>query len=67
MLFHEIYGSYYHAEASILKEAVEERLSGKEMDRLIQKYAFGESFLAIPEGLKDEKWRVLQRNLSTPI
>ena len=67
MLFHEVYGSYYHAVTSILKEAVEERLTGKEMDRLIQKHAFGESFLAIPEGLKGEKWRVLRRDLSTPI
>ncbi|MBQ6628238.1 MAG: hypothetical protein IJH65_05405 [Methanobrevibacter sp.] len=51
MLFHEVYGNYYHAVASILKEAVEENITGKEMDRLIQKHAFGESFLAIPEGL----------------
>ncbi len=67
MLFHEIYGSYYRAAASILKEAVQGKLTGKELDALIRKYAFGESMLTIPEGMKGEKWRLIHKDLSTPI
>ena len=59
MLFHEIYGSYYLAAAAILKEAVRGTLTGRELFSLVQKYAFGESLLTIPEGLKDGKWKLL--------
>lgn len=67
MLFHEIYGSYYLATASILREAVRGTLTGKTLTELVQKYAFGESLLTIPEGLKGEKWRLLHKALSTPL
>ena len=67
MLFHEIYGSYYTATASILGKAVNGSLTGKEMNSLIQEYAFGESQLTIPEGLKGEKWRLLHEDFSTPL
>lgn len=67
MLFHEIYSSYYFAAASILKEAVRGTLTGKELNLLVQKQAFGESLLTIPEGLKGEKWRLIHKDLSTPL
>ena len=67
MLFHEIYGSYYQAVASILKEAVHGRLTGKDLNALVRKYAFGESMLTIPEGLTGEKWRLLYPDFSTPL
>lgn len=66
MLFHEIYSSYYLAVSSVLREAVQGGLTGKEMNALVQKYAFGESLLTIPDGLKGEKWRLLHRDFSTP-
>lgn len=67
MLFHEIYGSYYHTVASVLREAVRGGLTRQELTALIQAQAFGESLLTIPEGLRGEKWRLLRRDLSTPL
>ena len=67
MLFHEIYSSYYLAVSSVLREAVQGGLTGKEMNALVQKNAFGESLLTIPDGLKGEKWRLLHRDFSTPL
>ena len=67
MLFHEIYGSYYHAASSILREAVRGTLTGKELNALVQKYAFGESLLTIPDGLAGGKWRLLYKDFSTPL
>lgn len=65
MLFHEIYGSYYLAAASILAEAVRGQLTGAKLNALVRQYAFGESLLTIPQGL--EKWRLLHKDLSTPL
>ena len=67
MLFHEIYGSYYHTVASILKEAVRGDLTGKSLSTLVQEQAFGESLLTIPDGLKGGKWRLLYQDYSTPL
>ena len=67
MLFHEIYGSYYLTAARILKEAVRGTLNGKELNALVRRYAFGESMLSIPAGLTGEKWRLMHRDLSTPL
>lgn len=67
MLFHEIYSSYYLAAASILKKAVQGNLTGKELNALVQEYAFGESLLTIPDGMKGERWRLLHKDFSTPL
>ncbi len=67
MLFHEIYGSYYDATAAILRSAVAGTLTDRELTALVQRRAFSESLLSIPQGLKGEKWRLLRRDLTTPI
>ncbi len=67
MLFHEVYGSYYQTVSLILKEAVKGTLTKKSMDALIRKYAFGESFLRIPDGLMGEQWRLMHKDLTTPL
>ena len=67
MLFHEIYGSYYRTVSEILKESVDGTLDRRHMDDLVRKHAFGESFLSIPEGLTGEQWRLLHKDLSTPL
>ena len=67
MIFHEIYGSYYHAVASVLREAARGTLTKKDLTALIREQAFGESLLTMPEGLQGEKWRLMHRDLSTPI
>lgn len=67
MLFHEIYGSYYDVTAAILRQAVEGLLTDRKLTELVQKRAFSESLLAVPRGLKGEQWRLLHRDLTTPI
>ena len=67
MLFHEIYSSYYLVTAGILREAVQGTLTGKKLNAIVQRHAFGESLLTIPEGLAGEKWRLLHRDLTTPL
>ena len=67
LLFHEIYGGYYHTVAAILDEAVRGTLTPKRLRELVQTHAFGESFLSIPDGLTGERWRLLHRDLSTDL
>ena len=67
MLFHEIYGSYYLASAAILKEAVRGKLTGRELQSLVLEHAFGESLMTIPDGLKGGRWRLMHKDLSTPL
>ena len=67
MLFHEIYGSYYDAVAAVLREAVQGELTPKRLTELIQRQAFSESLLTIPDGLRGEKWRLMHRDLTTAI
>lgn len=67
MLFHEIYSSYYLAASAILREAVHGNLTGKKLSKLVQQYAFGESLLTIPDGMKGEKWRLLHKDYSAAL
>ncbi|MBR4500692.1 MAG: WYL domain-containing protein [Clostridia bacterium] len=67
MLFHEIYGSYYLAAAAILREAVRGKLTGRELQSLVREHAFGESLMTVPDGLKGGKWRLMHKDLSTPL
>lgn len=67
MLFHEIYGSYYRVTASVLREAARGSLTRKGLTDLIRAQAFSESLLTIPEGLQGERWRLLRRDLTTPV
>ena len=67
MLFHEIYGSYYNAVAKILDLAVKEDLTEQKMKEICDKKAFTESFLEILPALKEEKWKLLTKDLKTPL
>ncbi len=71
MIFHEIYGSYYHALAAILKVAKERPISLQEIYGIVHAYCFGESGTTIPDKLKSGEWPLLQENRSvlahTPI
>ena len=67
LLFHEIYGSYYRAVSAVLGEAVRGTLTRGRLQELVRTHAFGESLLSIPDGLTGERWRLLHRDLSTPM
>ncbi len=67
MLFHEIYGSYYRTVSIILDKAVKQTLTKQDLTSLIREHAFGESFMTIPGALQGERWRLLHKDLSTPL
>lgn len=67
MLFHEIYGSYYNVVAKMLALAVNGELTEKKMKEICDEKAFSESFLEIIPALKDEKWKLITKDLKTPL
>lgn len=67
MIFHEIYGSYYNAVADIIKCAQEGGLTESRMSEIINKYAFEESALNIIPSIKEQKWQLICRDMTTPI
>lgn len=67
MLFHEIYGSYYNAVAKILDYAVKDDLTQQKMKEICDEKAFSESFLEIIPALKEEKWKLITKDLKTPL
>ena len=67
MLFHEIYGSYYNAVASILSSAVKGELDEKKLKAITEEKAFSESFLEIIPALKSGRWKLLNSDYTTPL
>lgn len=67
MIFNEIYGCYYNAVAEILKLAVKNELTEKAIREIVRKKAFSESFLTVVPAMKNEKWQLLHKDLSTPL
>lgn len=69
MIFSEIYGSYYKAMSEILKAAVSggDALDMKDIRPIIEKYAFGESLLAIEPAIAEERWQVIRADGVTAV
>lgn len=67
MLFHEVYGTYYHTVAEIVSKAVMGELTEDALQTIVIQNAFQESFLEIPPALKAERWPLLLPDLSTPL
>ena len=67
MLFSEIYSAYYNAVAAIIASAVEHTLTEADIRELTAKHAFAESLLTVEPSLKNEKWPLIRKDLSTPI
>lgn len=67
MLFNEIYGTYYQVTALVLREAVKGNLTREGLTQLVREKAFSESVLSLPEGLQGERWRLLRRDMTTPV
>ncbi|MBQ2737736.1 MAG: WYL domain-containing protein [Clostridia bacterium] len=66
MIFHEIYSAYYNAVAKILS-AVQSDTEAGELRKIVERYAFGESALAILPALKSGRWQLMTKELTTPI
>ena len=67
MLFHEIYGAYYHTVSEIVSRAIEGELTESALRCIAMQDAFQESFLEILPALKSERWPLLLPDLSTPL
>ena len=67
MFFSEIYSAYYNAVAAVLSEAVTHLVSKEELRKIIEKHAFGESVIAIPEAIKGERWQLIKADGTTVI
>ena len=66
MLFHELYGNYFNAVAEILNEAVGGTLTRQKMYEIIERKAFAESALSIPDALGTE-WPLVTEDYETPL
>lgn len=67
MVFSELYSSYYNAVAEIVALAVKGELTDKTMYEVINRKAFSESVMTIPQSLKNGDWRLLTEDLKTPV
>ena len=58
MFFNEIYGAYYNAVSKILAKAVEKTVIPKDIRKIVEESAFGESsiILKIPFSMKNGSW-----------
>lgn len=67
MIFSELYGSYYHTVAQILKSALSNPISKDELQTIIKENAFAESILSIEPALLNEDWQLLLPNGTTEL
>ena len=67
MIFSELYSVYYRTVAKILALVVTSETTEKEIRKQISENAFSESVLTILPAFKEEKWQLLDRELTTSI
>lgn len=67
MFFNEIYGAYYNAVSKILAKAVEKPVTPKDIRKIVEESAFGESSINIENSLLSEKWQLITKNGDTPL
>lgn len=67
MLFHEVYGTYYQSVARILTIAVQGNLTRKDITKIVQKYAFAESWSNLTESLLNGNWPFLDEDFGTEL
>lgn len=67
MIFNEIYSAYYNAVAKIIDAVIKTDPKEKDLQRIVVENAFSESVLTILPSIKEEKWQIIKRDLTTPI
>ena len=67
MIFNELYSAYYNAVAAVIREAARHPVTEADLRRIAEEYAFGESILAIPAALREERWQLLKPDGTSPI
>lgn len=56
MIFHEIYSTYFNAVSDMIKEALEDNLDKKTMEKIIRNRSFSESSININQAIKSGRW-----------
>lgn len=67
MIFNEIYSAYYNAVAKIIAKVLEGKCDDRELGKIVARYAFGESVITLLPSLKSEKWKLITKDMKTPI
>ena len=67
MIFSELYSAYYNTVARILTAAIEQPLEKRELRKIIEQTAFGESILNIEPALCGERWQLLHKDGTTSL
>ena len=67
MIFSELYSAYYDTVAGILSACMHGQPSEKDLRGIVEERAFSESVLTVLPALKEERWQLLRKDLSTPI
>lgn len=67
MFFSELYSTYYSTVSRIIRSAIESPLSSKEIRKIVEDNAFGESVSKIEYALTNEKWQLITKEGNTPI
>ncbi len=67
MVFNEIYSVYYNTVAKIIAHILSNGANEKDLQKIVNQYAFGESVLTILPSIKNGKWQLITEDLSTPL
>lgn len=67
MFFSELYSTYYSTVSKIIRSAIESPLNSKEIRKIVEDNAFGESVSKIEYALTNEKWQLMTKEGDTPI
>ena len=67
MIFSELYSAYYDTVAGILTACITGRPTEKDLRKIVEERAFSESVLTVLPALKEERWQLLRKDLSTPV
>ena len=67
MIFSELYSAYYNAVAGIISCVIQGETEEKVLQQVVLQHAFSESVLTIIPSLKNEKWQLLRKDMSSPI
>lgn len=67
MVFNEIYSAYYNTVAKIISHIISNGVNEKDLQKIVNQYAFGESVLTILPSIKNGKWQLITEDLTTPL
>lgn len=67
MIFNEIYSAYYNTVAQIVTHIIKDGAKEKDLQKIVNQYAFGESVLTILPALKSGKWQLVKEDMTTPL